>query len=225
MVRPSTASRSAGRHACVAILFVLSTLPVLGETNKAAWFYAGGQVELGSEWRGMIGLVTRYSDALGGLSDRFVDVRAARRIAQAWQIIPGFRVNHARTGSGLSRRELQPSLALAWSTDVSGWELHVRGRGEYRDFDALTTDGWRARLRLRLIPTMAEGARWLPYVSNETFHDRGDRFVDENRLFVGVRHPITTAWRLDVFVGWRHRPNASVLENSIIGGLGLQGRF
>lgn len=195
------------------------------ETYKEAWFYAAAQFDVTRDWTGAIGGAARYNDALDGLSDRFVELQVGRKLSGDWTVTPSFRVNHAQTSAGLARREIQPGLALQWRGNFANWGVRTRGRLEYRDFDTLTSDGWRFRFRIRLEPPMSEGSRWQPYLSNETFHDRGEGFIDENRVFAGTNFGFDQTWSGDVFVGWRHRVNAVVLANSVIAGVGLRARF
>lgn len=197
---------------------------VWAETNHELWVYISAQTELDTNWTGAVGVGARHSDALGGLSDRFVEAQAARKLSPSWEIVPSFRFNKARTNSGLKRSELQPGLSAVWKGTVDKWNLRTRMRVEYRDFD-LPGDTWRFRFQLRFDPPMLEGSRWKPYMSNETFHDSGDNFIDENRLFVGTHWTYDKNWSADLFLGWRHRPNATALANSIIGGVGLRAKF
>jgi hypothetical protein len=194
------------------------------ETNHELWIYAAAQSKLNADWTGTVGVAARYSDALGGLSDRFVEAQAARKLSSTWELVPSLRYNQARTNAGLKRNELQSGLAAVWKGKAADWTVRTRMRVEYRDFD-LPGDTWRFRMQFRIEPPMPEGSRWKPYFSNETFHDSGERFVDENRLFVGTNWSYDKTWSADVFLGWRHRPNANALENSIIGGLGLRTIF
>jgi hypothetical protein len=193
--------------------------------NEEGWLYGSGHFDLTPSWRGNVALVARHSDALGGLSDRFIEFRAARDLGESWEIMPMIRANYARTNSGLKRREIQTALAATWKTNVSGWGLALRGRLEYRAFDEVTPDGWRHRLRLRVTAPVAAGSPWTPYLTNETFHESGDSYWDQNRLFIGSRYRLNATWTADGFLGWRHIPGAEEISDSVIAGVGFRARW
>jgi hypothetical protein len=96
---------------------------------------------------------------------------------------------------------------------------------EYRSFDAITSDGWRARLRLRVMLPKPAGRSWRAYVSNEIFNDEGGRLADQNRLFAGAMIASSPTWTTDVFLGWRHVSGNTVFDDSIIGGFGFRVDF